>query len=73
MNTELIRAIQNVADAQNAIATQLGRIGDQITPSEDQTKYPGTGVDFLASAIADAVPNTADALDRIADAFEKKD
>ena len=73
MNTELIAAILKLAAAQEAIATQLGRIADQITPSEDQTKYPGTAVDFIAAAISGAVPDTDDALNRIADAIEKKD
>ena len=78
MNDQLIAAILKLASAQEAqalaqanIATQIGRIADQMTPDpEDMPPYPGSGVTYLAKAIDGAVPDTFAALERIAEAIE---
>lgn len=52
MNTELIAAILKLASAQEAIATQLGRIADQITPRAGH-EGPDTGVSVIADVVTD--------------------
>lgn len=52
MNTELIAAILKLASAQEAIATQLGRIADQLQP-RDGPGGTDTGISVLTDAVAD--------------------